>query len=228
MSHDRSSTGSSELLLMLLADARLPTSGHTQSGGLEPALRDGLDPSQLVDYCRARLATVTLTEAATAVVCRHRALAGHGTEDVELAWAARTPGDAQRTASRAMGRAYRRLALRLWPGHGVVGELQAVRHPSRPRVLGIVAAAGGLSSAQLVRLVGYDDVQTVVSASLKLSPGDPIEAASWVLGLRDDIESMVPKCADLIDPRAIPAPSSPLIEAWAQAHAATTRRLFSA
>jgi urease accessory protein len=34
-----------ELLLMLLADARLPTSGHTQSGGLEPALLGGLDPA---------------------------------------------------------------------------------------------------------------------------------------------------------------------------------------
>jgi urease accessory protein len=213
---------------MLLSDARLPTATHTQSGGLEPALRDGLDPSQLVDYCRARLATVTLTEAATAVVSRHRALLGRGTEDVELAWAARTPSDAQRAASRAMGRAYRRLALHLWPGSAALAELEAVRHPSRPRVLGLVAAAGGLSSGQLVRLVGYDDVQTVVSASLKLSPGDPMEAAGWVLGLREDIEAMVPQCADLVDPQAIPAQSAPLIEGWAQAHAAGTRRLFSA
>jgi urease accessory protein len=213
---------------MLLADARLPTSGHTQSGGLEPALRDGLDPSRLVEYCRTRLATVTLTEAATAVVCRHRALAGQGTDDVELAWAARTPSDAQRAASRAMGRAYRRLARHLWPDAAVLGELEAVRHPSGPRALGLVAAAGGLSGGQLVRLVGYDDVQTVVSASLKLSPGDPMKAAGWVLGLREDIESMVPRCADLVDPHLIPALSAPLMEAWAQDHAATTRRLFSA
>jgi urease accessory protein len=246
---------------MLLADARLPTSGHTQSGGLEPALRDGLDPSRLVDYCRTRLATVTLTEAATAVVCRHRALAGQGTQDVELAWAARTPSDAQRAASRAIGRAYRRLALHLWPsspcdsnpsntapgntspsnrapgnsapndsapGSSVLWELETVRHPSRPRVLGLVAAAGGLSSGQLVRLVGYDDVQTVVSASLKLIPGDPMEAARWVLGLHEDIESMVPICADLVDPQAIPALSAPLMEGWAQDHAIATRRLFSA
>jgi urease accessory protein len=110
----------------------------------------------------------------------------------------------------------------------VLGELEAVRHPSRPRALGLVAAAGGLSGGQLVRLVGYDDVQTVVSASLKLSPGDPMKAAGWVLGLREDIESMVPRCADLVDPHLIPALSAPLMEAWAQDHAATTRRLFSA
>ena len=35
---------------MLLADARLPTSGHTESGGLEPALLGGLDPADLVGY----------------------------------------------------------------------------------------------------------------------------------------------------------------------------------
>jgi urease accessory protein len=213
---------------MLLSDARLPTAGHTQSGGLEPALANGLDPSRLVDFCRARLATVTLTEAATAVVSRHRALCGHGTEDVELAWAARTPSNAMRATSRTMGRAYRRLALSLWPGNTVLGELEVITHPCRARVLGLVAAAGALSAPQVVRLVGYDDVQTVVSASLKLSPGDPIEAARWVLGLREAIESMVPQCADLIDPQAIPAASSPAIEAWAQAHANTTRRLFSA
>ena len=80
-----------ELLLMLLADARLPTSGHTQSGGLEPALLGGLDPADLDAYCTTRLETVTLTEAATAVVCRSRALAGRPTDDVESAWAARTP-----------------------------------------------------------------------------------------------------------------------------------------
>ena len=69
-----------ELLLMLLADARLPTSGHTQSGGLEPALLGGLDPGDLDGYCMTRLQTVTLTEAATAVVCRSRGLAGRPTD----------------------------------------------------------------------------------------------------------------------------------------------------
>ncbi len=115
-----------ELLLMLLADARLPTSGHTQSGGLEPALLGGLDPSDLEAYCRTRLQTVTLTEAATAVVCRSRALAGRPTDDVEFAWAARTPSPALRDASRTLGRAYRRVALRLWPDAAALGELSTV------------------------------------------------------------------------------------------------------
>ena len=112
-----------ELLLMLLADARFPTSGHTQSGGLEPALLGGLDPADVDGYCRTRLETVTLTEAATAVVCRSRAVAGRPTGDVEFAWAARTPSPALREASRTLGRAYRRVALRLWPEAPALAEL---------------------------------------------------------------------------------------------------------
>ncbi|HEU4331752.1 MAG TPA: urease accessory UreF family protein, partial [Lapillicoccus sp.] len=115
-----------ELLLMLLADARLPTSGHTQSGGLEPALLGGLDPGDLEAYCTTRLETVTLTEAATAVVCRSWALDGRVTDEVEFAWASRTPSSALREASRALGRAYRRVALRLWPGASELAELIAV------------------------------------------------------------------------------------------------------
>ena len=59
-------------MLMLLADARLPTGAHTQSAGLEPALRGGLDPSQVPAYIRARLRTVTAVEAGAAVVARAR------------------------------------------------------------------------------------------------------------------------------------------------------------
>lgn len=213
---------------MLLADGRLPTSGHTQSGGLEAALQGGLEPDVVTHYCRTRLRTVTLVDAATAVVCRHRVLAGSGTADVEQAWAARTPSEALRDAARAVGRAQRRLALHLWPGAAELGELRRVTEPARPRVLGLVAAAGGLSDEQLVRLVGYDDAQSVLSASLKLCPGDPMDVARSVLQLGPDIEALVRRCAHIRDPDDLPAASAPLIEAWAQAHAAAPRRLFRA
>jgi urease accessory protein len=226
-----------ELVLMLLADARLPTSAHTQSGGLEPALNGGLDPEDIPSYCRTRLQTVTLVEAATAVVARYVAassvdaasiLDSASTLDtVEAAWAARTPSDAIRAASYDLGRAYRRLALRLWSAHPAVRLLDELPAVSRAVALGAIAAATGLSAEQLVRLVGYDDVQTVVAAALKLVPFDPVVATQWVLALSTDIERLVP-LAGLTRPEDIPAPSAPLIEAWAQAHAQTTRRLFRA
>jgi urease accessory protein len=217
-----------ELLVMLLADARLPTSGHTQSGGLEPALLGGLDPTDLDGYCRSRLETVTLTEAATAVVCRSRALAGARTDDVELAWAARTPSAALRDASRTLGRAYRRVALRLWPDAPALVELGAVTMPSRPRVLGLVAAATGLSAPAVASLVAYDDLQSVLAASLKLLPGDPVDATARMLALFPAIDALVSQVTGLTEPEDIPAWSAPLVEAWAEAHVSAERRLFRA
>ncbi|MEP6629739.1 MAG: urease accessory UreF family protein [Lapillicoccus sp.] len=217
-----------ELLLMLLADARLPTSGHTQSGGLEPALMGGLDPADLDGHCRTRLETVTLTEAATAVVCRSRAAAGRLTEDVEFAWAARTPSPALREASRTLGRAYRRVALRLWPDAPALAELTTSTRPSRPRVLGLVAAATGLSGRALARLVAYEDLQSVLAASLKLLPGDPVDVTARLLGLAPAIEAVVDRVGGLTAPDEIPAWSAPAVEAWAEAHASAERRLFRA
>jgi urease accessory protein len=217
-----------ELLLMILADARLPTSGHTQSGGLEPALLGGLDAADLDMYCRTRLETVTLTEAAAAVVCRFRAVSGCPTEDVESAWAARTPSSALREASRALGRAYRRVALRLWPTEPALAELLAVPASSRPRVLGLVAAATGLSAEAVARLVAYDDLQSVLAASLKLLPGDPVDATARLLALAPDIDLLVNRVALFTQPGDIPAWSAPQIEAWAEVHATAERRLFRA
>jgi urease accessory protein len=226
-----------ELVLMLLADARLPTSGHTQSGGLEPALANGLLPDELDAYCRSRLATVVRVEAGTAVVARAAvlcrgssaggSLVGGSLDDVEDAWAARTPSAALRTTSHALGRALTRLALRLWPDDARLDPLRDIGF-ARPVVLGAVAAVAGLSAEQLVRLVGYDDVQTVVSAGLKLEPADPVVAARRVLDLQPDVEALVLLLAGLTAPADVPASAAPLIEEWAQIHAITTRRLFSA
>jgi urease accessory protein len=217
-----------ELLLMLLADARLPTSGHTQSGGLEPALLGGLDPADLDGYCRTRLETVTLTEAATAVVCRSRAVSRRPTDDVESAWAARTASPALREASRSLGRAYRSVALRLWSTAPALDELVATAAPSRPRVLGLVAAATGLWAEAVARLVAYDDLQSVLAASLKLLPGDPVDATARLLTLAPQIDLLVHRVALLNSPDEIPAWSAPQIEAWAEAHATADRRLFRA
>ncbi|GAA1897453.1 urease accessory protein UreF [Lapillicoccus jejuensis] len=224
----RTAAVSPDLLLMLLADARLPTSGHTQSGGLEPALLGGLPEDGVVDYARTRLATVVRVDAGTAVVARGLALAGRRTDAVEVAWAARTPSPALRDASRDLGRALRRLALRVWPDAPALAELRLVRTPCRPRVVGLLGASLGLSPEQMARLVAYDDAQSVLAASLKLVPGDPAEATAALVALARDVEAVVTAVADLTDPSDVPATSAPLTEAWAQAHATAPRRLFRA
>ncbi len=215
-----------ETLALFLADARLPAAGHTQSGGLEPGLADGLDPADLPAYCRTRLATVTRTEAASAIVARHHARIAAPLDAVETAWAARTPSDAMRATSRTLGRGLLRLARRTWPV-AVAGWAEGAA-PPRPLVLGAIAAETGLSAESLARVVGYDDVQTVLAAALKLLPLDPADAAAWCVGLMPEIDAFAAGIADLTSPTEIPATGSPLIEGWAQAHVRTTRRLFSA
>lgn len=240
----------------MLADGRLPTGGHTQSAGLEPAVRAGLgaEGKQLAEvgaYARDRLRTVTRIEAAVAVLARHyahpdrqaitsddaesRQSADNGPKAIvmaprfvqlEAAWAARTPSRALRTASRRQGRAYLRLAERVWPG--VLQHLPRDGEIARPVVIGVIGAVTGLSAAQVARLVAYDDAQTVVAASLKLLPVDPAEAVTWLAASHDDIERLVNDVAPLTDLEKIPAGGAPLIDQFAEQHAIERMRLFHA
>ncbi|RPF26450.1 urease accessory protein UreF [Georgenia muralis] len=234
--------GPTPLLLAMLADARLPSGAHTQSAGLEPALRAGMPPAQVPAYLAARLRTVVLVEAGTAVVARHVALAGGDLAVVETAWAARTPSSALRSASRRLGRGYLRLTDRLWPVAGAPGAPAGARagappgasagvrppRPSRPVALGLLAARAGLGATDTARLVGYDDAQTVAAAALKLAPVDPVDATAWVLAAHPLIEELAGRVANLTAPHEIPATGAPLVELWAEIHDTTTERLFSA
>ncbi|MFG3525691.1 urease accessory protein UreF [Streptomyces sp. NPDC047917] len=214
----------SSLLLALLGDARLPSGGHTQSAGLEPALRAGTTSAEIPAYLRSRLHTVTRGEAGTAVVARAVAADGGDLAAVEAAWAARTPSPALRANGRRLGRGYLRVLQTLWPG-----PLDArARTWSRPVVLGLLAHRSGMDAADVARLVGYDDVQTVTAALLKLEPQDPLVVTGWVNDLLPEIDRMAAQVARFHAPEQIPAHGAPLIERWAETHDTTTERLFSA
>ncbi|SFK17513.1 urease accessory protein UreF [Cellulomonas sp. KH9] len=242
------------LVLAMLADARLPTGAHAHSAGLEPAVQAGLlttthprevdpapgsnDPSarmrgragaedvtRVPALARTRLRTVTATEAGAAVVARHVWLDRGDLRPVEDAWAARTPSPAVRDAARRLGRGYLRLALALWPD-ALAGAFVPRTAPPRPLVAGAIGAVTGLDALQVALLVGYDDVQTIASAALKLAPLDPATTTRWVLDLHPDVADMARGVAHLTDPDDIPSAGAPMTDAWAQAHARTTRRLF--
>jgi urease accessory protein len=95
-------------------------------------------------------------------------------------------------------------------------------------VLGAIAAAADLDAENLVRLVVYDDAQTVAAAVLKLEPLDPAVPAGWVMDACAAVEHLVPLIAALTSPDAIPASGAPQTEEWAEAHSLTTKRLFRA
>ena len=218
---------SAELVALMLADARLPTGGHTQSSGLEPAVLAGLtSPTDVAAYARDRLRTVVRVEAGTAVVAHYLALAGGDPLEVEPHWAARTPSPALRAASRRLGRGYARLASRLWPD--VLRYVPPDSETARPVLLGVVGAVAGLSAGTVARLAAYDDAQTVVSASLKLLPVDPADAARWLLELHPDIEALVAEVAHLTEPCDVPADGAPLVDLNAQQHSTRKARLFHA
>ncbi len=241
--------------MMLLADARLPTGAHTQSAGLEPALRGGMSPGDVPRYIRARLRTVTAVEAGAAVIARERTVvagpspAGPATAphartlapdpapvaalaralaEVDAAWRARTISPELRETSVLLARGYARLVQKLWPSAPATQALSLMNRPGRAVVLGVTAALAGLSAAQLVRLIGYDDAQTVAAATLKLEPLDPATTTRWVMTAAPEIERMVSDLATIDSLDQIPAHSAPLIERWAQVHATTSQRLFRA
>jgi urease accessory protein len=228
---DSSRNQSPELVAMMLADGRLPTGGHTQSSGLEPAVKAGLADNgrrlqDVAQYVRDRQRTVIRTEAGTAVVARHLTLQGDDPRGAEPYWAARTPSHVVRATSRRQGRAYLRLAERVWPK--VLQYLPRDGEVPRAVVLGVIGAVTDLSAVQVARIVGYDDAQTVTAASLKLLPVDPIHAATWLHEAGHEIECMVDAVGHLTDPRQIPADGAPLVDAYAQRHSTEKARLFHA
>lgn len=218
-------------LSLLLADGRLPTGAHTQSGGLEPALRAGMGLADVPDYLRVRLRTVTETEAGTAVLARaawlvrDRGQRAAALTLVDHAWRARTPADALRDAADLLGRSYLRLAATVWDLHDLVA---ARRTWCRAVVTGATAAAAGLSAAETARLVAFEDVQTVLAAALKLAPFDPSRGVAWAVAAEPEVERLVGAVSALTSVDELPAHSAPLIEQWGQIHRETERRLFRA
>lgn len=218
-----------DYLRLLLADGRLPTGAHTQSGGVEPALLAGMALHEVPDYLTVRLRTVTELEAAVSVVARHRWLTTErdgraaAVAEVDAAWRARTVSDALREAADLLGRSYARMAGALWSL-----DLPEDRVCCRAVVVGATAAAAGLAAADTARLVAFEDVQTVVAAALKIRPFDPALALRWAAAAGAEVERLVARVSGLRSADELPAHSAPLIEAWGQAHAHTERRLYRA
>ena len=229
-------------LSLLLADGRLPTGAHTQSAGVEPALRHGMRVDEVPAYVRVRLTTVTEVEAAAAVVAGRlwsrraagepgaselvdRPAAVEALAEVDAAWRVRTLSDALREASDLLGRSYLRTAAAVWD---LTPFATAPGPWCRAVVLGVVAAEAGLDAEQTARLVAYDDVQTVVSAALKLEPFDPSRGVRWVADAAVVVEALVARVAGARTTDDIPAHSAPLVEEWGQRHRTSERRLFRA
>jgi len=179
---------------------RLLVQARTEVHGDEPVerLAPPLDPDNTPYVARARLLTVTTVEAATAVVARAVSLEQAPLDAVVSAWSARTPNPVTRARSRVQGRALLKAAAALLPRIRV----ETLPHPV---ALGVVAAAAGIPAGDLARIVGLDDVETVLSGA------DQTDALVWRHALMDDIVAMSDRIAHLVDPERIPATGAPVL-----------------
>ena len=224
----------SEFVLMLLADARLPTGAHTQSAGLEPGLRAGMRIGQVPRYIDARLRTVTTVEAGAAVLARQCAAAPGPDlkgrlEAIDEAWRARTASAALRANAEILGRGYSRLV------RGAVA-----RQPGRPRrATDAEPGSGGRRSASprpppASRRHSWSGSSPTTTRRPSRPPRSSCSrwtrstATGWVLAAKPAVERMVGALSTMTAIDELPAVAAPLIEQWAELHATATQRLFRA
>ncbi len=203
--------------LLTLADSRLPTGGHTHSGGVEQAITDGLvrDPATLDAFLRRRLHTAGAVAAGLAA-----AACGDGDLDrLDAEADARTPSPALRAASRQQGRGLVRVGRQAWPG-GRWDELP--ERPHHPLALGVAAAAAGLTPRDAAHAAAYLSISGPATAAQRLLAMDPLTVAAVTARLAPAIDSVADRCVG-----ALPADTDVLQDLLAEVHAARKDRFFA-
>lgn len=216
-------------LLLLMADGRLPTGGHAHSGGLEPAVANGLISGldDLGRFLRGRLTTVGATAAglAAAACTASQADAPQPTwDDLDAEADARMPCPAARAASRAQGRGLLRLARACWP-HPRYDRLGPAPH--LPVGLGAVAGVAGATPEEAATLAAWGSIAGAASAAVRLLALDPAEVTAILARLSaevDDVAAVASSRAAAGDP---PAWGAPLLDLLASNHAEAEVRLFA-
>ncbi|CAL9600164.1 MULTISPECIES: urease accessory protein UreF [Streptomyces] len=222
----------SRAALLVLADGRFPAGGHAHSGGAEAAVHAGriTGAASLEDFCRGRLHTTGLVSAALAA----SAALGVDPAALDAAADARTPSPALRAAARKLGRQLLRAARATWPG--VELDALARRFPKgahQPVVLGVAARAAGLGPQDAAHCALYESVGGPATATVRLLGLDPFDATAVLARLApeaDRVAEAAVRAAHRVAEEgadALPAASAPLLELFAEAHAARTGRLFA-
>jgi urease accessory protein len=218
--------------LLVLADGRFPAGGHAHSGGAEAAVKAGriTGPGTLEAFCRGRLHTSGLVAAARAAA----ATAGVDPLALDEAADARTPSPALRATARKLGRQLLRAARAAWPSPEL--EALAAARPQgahQPVVLGLTARAAGLTPADAAQVAAYESVTGPATAAVRLLSLDPFAVTAVLARLTADLDDVAARAAAAADHalaegvEALPAASAPLLDIYAEQHAAWPVRLFA-
>ncbi|MEU4098159.1 urease accessory UreF family protein [Streptomyces sp. NPDC026673] len=218
--------------LLVLADGRFPAGGHAHSGGAEAAVAAGriTGPETLEEFCRGRLHTTGTVAAALAAA----AAAGADPLALDDAADARTPSPALRQTARRLGRQLMRAARAAWPSP----ELDALatarpRGAHQPVVLGVTARAAGLAPLDAAHTAAYEAVTGPATAAVRLLSLDPFAVTAVLARLAPELDAAATRAAEAAHrcltegTDALPAASAPLLDVYAEVHAAWPVRLFA-
>ena len=223
-------------ILLVLADGRLPTGGHTHSGGVEQAVEDGRirDTADLSRYLDGRLATTGRVDAALAAAATNIGpVDAQRWAAIDAEAAARCPVAALRAAGRSQGRGLLRVARRLWPSP--VLDTAASCHPDGPLwpvALGASAIAAGVEPAGAALIAAQAAITGPAWAAVRLLGRDPFSGVALIAGLAPAIDRLVAESMTLIDGgldtlAALPSAGGPLTDLGARSHATREVRLFA-
>lgn len=230
---------------LLLADGRLPAGDHAHSGGIEEAARQGLvtDISSLRSFLVGLAFTLGLQAAALASASAWCCAGDPGlflkSLDVLGAEAeARTCSPAQRRTSLRRGRQLLRVARAAWPSPRLEALAGRPGDSHHAVVIGVVAAAAGLTPAAAATCAAYGTVAGPALAAVRLLGLDPSEVAALVAGLSEFLEGVAACAVGSLPPTSaerdnlgwmaqLPVRSAPLLDHLAEDHSRRQERLFA-
>lgn len=212
--------------VLLLADGRSPTGGVTHSSGVEEAVRAGvvIDEQTLAALLVARLRTTGVVNAGIAAAAYRRASEPADLVLLDLEADARTPSSAARDASRAQGRGLLRLARASWP-HPAYAKGGVLRErPHYALVLGVAVAAAGGEPNDAASIAALSSVTGPASAAVRLLGLDPIAVTAILARLGNAVDAVAAAALAADD---LPGACHPLLEIFAEQHAARDATLFA-
>jgi urease accessory protein len=210
---------------LLLADGRLPTGGHAHSGGAETAVATGAVRTidELREFCRGRLHTTGHTAAGLAAA----AASGVDLAHLDAEADARTPSPVLRSISRRLGRQVLRTARHLWWSERLAAAAETPDGPHHPVVLGCLAAAAGLSPREAGLLAAVDSITTPAAAALRLLGLDPFQVSGVLAELSSAADAVADDAARQAATGTLPSRAAPMLDVYAEQHAAMEVHLFA-
>jgi urease accessory protein len=227
----------SSALVLLLADARLPSGAHVHSGGVEQAVDDGViaDVESLELFLVGRLMTGGRLAAHVAALSFQwasavPAISADQWHRLDAEVSARIIAPALQAASRRQGKSLLRTGVAVFGGTVLAPlDVEGAESPHLAVVQGALAAQSGVTAVDAALVAIYSVVTSGASAALRLLGLDPVAVMGTVarLGAQLDREAMTAASRSGVDPEDLPSPASPMTDFLAERHAQRKERLFA-